>query len=233
MNTQFHLYQLQIIDSKISVLENRLTEIARILKNDPVLITAKSNLETAARVLESSKNNLQIMESKIQEKRNKQEQSESSLYGGKIKNPKELQDLQKEVASIKTSISSLEEDQLNLMLNVEENENRYGFLEQAFQTASKANFENNILLNSESDEILKDKNRLQTERILLFNQVPDDIAVTYENLRKRKGGVAVAKVEDQTCSLCGSSLTPSECQSAKSPSVLFFCPSCGRILYAD
>jgi len=57
--------------------------------------------------------------------------------------------------------------------------------------------------------------------------------ITYESLRQKKKGVAISKVEDQTCSICGATLTPAECQVAKSQNKNIQCPSCGRLLYAD
>ncbi|MFN2235225.1 MAG: C4-type zinc ribbon domain-containing protein [Anaerolineales bacterium] len=47
-----------------------------------------------------------------------------------------------------------------------------------------------------------------------------------------RAGVAVAKVEDRACKACGSTLTASLNQAARSPSQIVFCDSCGRILYA-
>ena len=233
MNTPFHLYQLQLIDTKIAKLDFRLQEISKILKNDPILIEAKSTLEMASKELDSAKTSLQKLESKIQEKRNKLEQSESSLYGGKIKNPKELQDLQKEITSIKNVIVTLEEEQLDLMISVEEKEKQFHEADRDYLKATSNNANTNVELTSEIKTISQEKGRLLTERNFLANQVPVAIFKKYDDLRSSKGGVAVAGVEDQTCTMCGASLTPSECQSAKSPSILFFCPSCGRILYAD
>ena len=42
------------------------------------------------------------------------------LYGGKVRLPRELQDIQNEIASLKKQISSQDEDQFNSMMLVEE-----------------------------------------------------------------------------------------------------------------
>ena len=233
MNTPFLLFQLQRIDSRLASVDNRLKEIKRILNHDPALIAAKNEMQLLTTELADSSAALQTIELKIQDKRNKLEQSESSLYGGKIRNPKELQDLQKEIASIKTSIGTLEDDQINLMLAVEEKENRVHVAQQKLSDAEKSNLQTQVDLEEESIALNLEKSKLVTERNFLTGQVPASLLQKYDDLRRRKGGSAVARVEDQTCSLCGASLTPSECQSAKSPSILFFCPTCGRILYAD
>lgn len=233
MNTPFHLYQLQKIDSRLVAIDNRSKEISRLLENDPVLIESRSNLETIKQELEKASALLHTIESKILDRRNKLEQSESSLYSGMIKNPKELQDLQKEIASINASIALMEDEQMNAMLNVEEKEKKFQSYNLEYNQALNANQQANVDLLSQAETIAAERTRLITERKLLAIQVPIPILQQYDDLRSRKGGVAVSKVDDQTCSICGTSLTASECQSAKSPSVLFFCSNCGRILYAD
>jgi predicted nucleic acid-binding Zn-ribbon protein len=67
----------------------------------------------------------------------------------------------------------------------------------------------------------------------MVSQVGDDLLSLYDALRSKKKGIAVSKIEDQMCSVCGSTLTPAECQSAKSRIDIISCPTCGRILYAD
>jgi len=125
MNTPFLLYQLQKIDSKLSANEHRLSEISKLLTTDPDLIAAQKFHAAMKFELDVAKDSLTKQEKKIQERRNKLEQSESSLYGGKIKSPKELQDLQKEIASIKSIIAAMEDEELMLMMNVEEKERQF------------------------------------------------------------------------------------------------------------
>lgn len=233
MNIPFLLFQLQKIDSQISSNEIRLSEISKIMANDPELLSAQKAHQATKNEFESANDALRKQESKIQEKRNKLEQSEASLYGGKIKNPKELQDLQREIISIKSVISLMEDDQLTLMISAEEQETRLKSTDSKLANAKDNNAQKSASLSIESKQIDQENSRLIVERNVLINQIPTPVLIKYDNLRAKKGGVAVAKVDDQTCSLCGASLTPSECQSAKSPASIFTCSSCGRILYAD
>jgi predicted nucleic acid-binding Zn-ribbon protein len=53
----------------------------------------------------------------------------------------------------------------------------------------------------------------------------------YENIRRRKSGVAVTRVNDGSCTLCGANIRPMELQSTRIALELVFCSSCGRILY--
>jgi len=233
MNPAFHLYQLQKVDSQINSLDSRLREISNLLKNDTELQLANQALIEKSESLNSANFILKDIEQKIQSKRNKLKQSESSLYAGNIKNPKELQDLQKEVASLKSVISDYENEQMEQMIVIEQIEEELKTCENHLRTARAAFGVKQNILTEESNKIDNQKNKLLTEREISLSQVPKQLILIYDDLRKKKSGVAVAKVEDQTCSICGNGLTPAECQAAKSSINLFTCSSCGRVLYAD
>ena len=79
---------------------------------------------------------------------------------------------------------------------------------------------------------MKDLEKLDSERQLAVSQIKPQHLVTYEEIRKKKKNIAVTIVEDNTCSACGVSITPSDWQAARSPDQIIFCPSCSRILYA-
>jgi len=176
---------------------------------------------------------LQSIEQKIRTKRNKLEQSESSLYAGNIKNPKELQDLQKEVASLKSVISEYENELMEQMILIEQLEKEKRIHDDQLNSANKKLELRQKDLVEESKRIETQRSKLLTEREISLSQVPEQLILTYDDLRRKKSGVAVARVEDQTCSICGTSLTPAECQAAKSSTKIFTCSSCGRVLYAD
>lgn len=233
MNPAFHLYQLQKVDSQINSLEIRLKDVADQLKNDSEIKAATQALQEISSSLSAANLILQSIEQKIQSKRNKLEQSESSLYAGNIKNPKELQDLQKEVASLKSVISDYENEQMEQMIVIEQIEEELKTCENHLRTARASFGVKQNILTEESNKIDNQKNKLLTEREISLSQVPKKLILIYDDLRKKKSGVAVAKVEDQTCSICGNGLTPAECQAAKSSINLFTCSSCGRVLYAD
>jgi len=233
MNSAFHLYQLQKVDSQINLLDIRLKEIADLLRNDSEIQAATQALFEVSSSLSAANSVLQSIEQKIRTKRNKLEQSESSLYAGNIKNPKELQDLQKEVASLKSVISEYENEQMEQMILIEQIEKEKSIHEDQLNSANKKLELRQKDLVEESKRIETQRSKLLTEREISLSQVPEQLILTYDDLRRKKSGVAVARVEDQTCSICGTSLTPAECQAAKSSTKIFTCSSCGRVLYAD
>jgi uncharacterized protein len=233
MSQPFKLYRLQQIDSQLDQAHARLNEIDAILSDNATLRQAKEQNQAAETGLEAARKALRHAENEVQSLNIKIGQSEASLYGGKIHNPKELQDLEKEIASMKKYITVLEDRQLEQMLAVEEAESAYKNscyqldLIQAQVSAQQSS------LVSERDSVAVRVASLEGERQATSGGIdPVDLKL-YEQLRIQRRGVAVARISDNACSACGSTLTPGQVQAARSPLQLSRCTFCGRILYAN
>jgi predicted nucleic acid-binding Zn-ribbon protein len=88
------------------------------------------------------------------------------------------------------------------------------------------------MLTTEAKLISKDLERLHAERSVAVAGIEDSDIKLYETLRIQRRGIAVAKVTDNTCAACGSTLTPALIQAAQLPNQIIRCTFCGRILYA-
>ncbi len=122
MNQAFHLYRLQQVDIQIDQLEASLAEINRMLSGDEAIRQATQSVEKTEKALHQREQSLKETEFAVHEQQIKIGQSEASLYSGRIHNPKELQDIQKEIASLKKHLAVLEDQQLEAMLALEEAE---------------------------------------------------------------------------------------------------------------
>lgn len=226
------LYRLQKIDSKRDQLLARLKEIESSLSNDPALRDSKQQAEDAELQLAKAQDALKDADNTSRSTRVKIEEAEAALYGGKIKSPKELQDIQKEIASLKRHLAVLEDRQIEAMVTLEEKEAANAQAEAKHQQSQLNNKLKNGDLSLEQQALTREVERLNAERQAASGSLTQETLQLYERLRKQKSGIALALVEDESCQVCGSSLTPAECQAARSPSRLTFCGSCGRILYA-
>ena len=72
----------------------------------------------------------------------------------------------------------------------------------------------------------------QTARAQLAEQVPPDLAKTYEQLRARLGGVGAARLDGNRCSGCHLTLPATELDRIRhaDAGALVYCEQCGRIL---
>jgi len=91
--------------------------------------------------------------------------------------------------------------------------------------------QNNQSLGGERDQVQKEIEKMGAEREAIVETLPPDLLTRYERLRQQHRGVAVASIIDNSCSACGSSLTPALAQSTRLANEINNCPTCGRILY--
>ncbi|NMB88810.1 MAG: hypothetical protein GYA17_10650 [Chloroflexi bacterium] len=232
MNQSAQLYQLQKIDSELDQTNNRLKEIEKILAEDESVQAADRVVKDCIQQQHKAQRDLREIEENAKAIAIKISTSESSLYGGKIRNPKELQDLQGEIASLKKRLAALEDEQLEAMVVVEGSDEDYKSAQGRLE-AAKANFANmQAGLFGERTNLKKQCERLGMERQATITSISADNLAAYNHLRTSKRGLAVSRIEDDSCHACGTEIRPAERQLAKSSLQIAFCSSCGRILFA-
>lgn len=211
----------------------RLKAIQQMLENDEELRAASDHVKAAENRYKAAERRLKDSEQEVEKQRLKIQQVEASLYGGLVHNPKELQDLQRDVASLKRHLETLEERQLEAMEAAENAESELQEATAGLDRVKADRGEQFRDLTEESAVLNRDLERFSSERHAVVQNMADQMLHVYEQLRKQRRGIAVTTISDSACSACGTTLTASQQQSARSTSQLFYCPSCGRILYAN
>ncbi|HUE98181.1 MAG TPA: C4-type zinc ribbon domain-containing protein [Anaerolineales bacterium] len=233
MSAALGLYRLQQVDSQIDQIQARLRAIQQTLENDVELRATNERFAAAEGRHKDAERALKLSEAEVEKQRIKIEQTEASLYGGRVHNPKELQDLQKEVASLKRYLETLEERQLEAMLVVEAAEQELQTAKTDLEHVQSNRKDQTKDLSKESETLLRNLERLNSERQAVVTDIASKTLSVYDQLRKQKRGLAIATIGDNSCEACGTTLTPSQQQNARSTSQLFHCPTCGRILFAN
>lgn len=233
MSAALGLYRLQQVDSRIDQIQARLKAIQQTLENDLELRAATDQLAAAETEHRDAERALKSSEAEVEKQRIKIEQAEASLYGGQVHNPKELQDLQKDIASLKRHLETLEERELQAMLSVEDIEKELQTAKTTLERVQLNLKEQNQDLARESETLNKELERLHSEHQAVLTNIATQALNVYDQLRKQKRGIAVTTVADSSCEACGTTITASQQQNARSASQLFHCPTCGRILYAN
>ena len=233
MSAALGLYRLQLVDSRMDEIRARLEEIRQILENDQEMRRAKKQVSETESTLQLAQHSLKQAEAEVKKQKIKIEQSEAKLYSGNVKNPKELQDLQNEVAALKRHKETLEDRQLEAMLEEETTEQTHQAAIEKMERVKVRLADQNQTLTTEQSTLNKDLERLNAERDAALSPLDPSLLTVYEQLRNDKRGLAIAAVSDGACAACGTTLTPSQMQSARSTSQLYNCPTCGRILFAN
>jgi len=232
MSEPFKLYRLQQIDSQIDQIKNRLKAIETALSSDKIVRQAQMQVEQSQDALKVEQKNLRYAEQEVQAQRVKIEQSEATLYGGKVRNPKELQDLQNEVASLKRYLNVLEDRQLEAMIAVEVADEKLKVGSTNLDKALAVFEAQHQDLSHEKDNLLTDLDRLEGQRSATTSSIPDEDLQVYDQLRRTRRGIAVARIVDNCCSACGTTLNASLLHAARSPNQMSRCDGCSRILYS-
>jgi hypothetical protein len=233
MSQTLSLYRLQQIDSQIDRASTRLAVITEQLGNDQELRAAGEQAQQARTSLQSAEQSLRQAEADVEAQRIKIEQTEASLYGGTVRSPKELQDLQNDVAALKRHLATLEDRQLEAMLAAEAAESSSHTAADGAQGLQDRMAEKNLGLRQEQESLQKELERLKTEQGAVVGNIPQETIGLYERLRHERRGVAVSTISENACTACGSTLTLAHVQLARSGGEMAICPSCGRILYGS
>jgi len=225
------LYELQQVDLEIQGVSGRLKEIAATLGENAELKRARKMATDAQAVLAKCRAEMHDLDLEVSSLSEKIETNESRLYSGRVINPKELANLEEELASLKRWREKREEDLLEAMLATEEAEATLSDAQAILTQVSETWGAEQGDLADEQATLQARLEELGDRRQSLIAVVgPEDVA-TYERLRQRKAGRAVAAVKDGVCEGCRMNPPSSQVQHARSGSELVFCNNCGRILH--
>jgi predicted nucleic acid-binding Zn-ribbon protein len=223
------LYRLQQLDSEWDARQRRLIEIEAALKDDRAPREARRTLEVAEERARRWTIKQRDLELEIQSLADKTSRSEKRLYGGKVKNPKELADLQAEVAYLKRRRAKLEDTLLEAMIEREEAEDTRDQAQVTLEEVTSAWSTRQLDLKAEREELQQRLETIRQRREALVPRIGAEVIVTYESLRDQKGGRAVADVRDDVCSGCGVAISPSAEWKLRQGE-LCTCDTCRRIL---
>lgn len=233
MSAALGLYRLQQIDSQMDQVRARLEAIRVTLENDLELRAATEGVSTAESAHLEAERAQRQAEAEVQSQRIKIEQTESSLYSGSVRNPKELQDLQHDAASLKKYLTTLEDRLLESMLATEAAAASLTKARAAYSKVESRRGDQTRELTTERGDLTHRLERLESERKAAAAPLDAKLIEQYESLRRDRRGVAVTTISDGACAACGSNLTPGNQQTARSSAQIARCATCGRILFAD
>ena len=232
MSRASSLYRLQQIDAQLDDCRARLAEIETELGESSLVTEALRSMDDAQAKVQAARSALRVAEDAASSQRSKIQQAEGALYGGSIRNPKELQDLQMEVEALKRYLATLEERLLEAMLVDEDMELIEKATSARLADVETASRETRLALEAEAGSLRMMQERLAAEREAVVAGLSAADLSEYGRLRQRLKGIAVAAVYDETCGACGVFLAHSLQQQIRMGAELVRCGQCSRILYA-
>jgi len=227
------LYRLQQTDLSIDQAQGKLAAVEAELAEHGPVERARQEAAQAEHELRQSAQSMRAAEDAAATQREKLAQVDERLYGGAVHNPKELQELQAEAEALRRHLASLEDRLLEMMQIAEDAETAMQGAQARLELAEadSSGRESGLRKQRETLTVLLDQHGEEREAAEEGVR-PEDLQL-YRSLRKGPGSLAVAEMQDDTCSACGVSLSASARQEVRSGPSLIRCRQCGRILYAS
>jgi predicted nucleic acid-binding Zn-ribbon protein len=227
------LYALQEIDSAVEATKASLTAVEEQLGESEELIVGRQAVEEGRDALEGVSKQQRELEWQVDDLRSRLSDVEGKLYGGSVRNPKELASIQEETNILRGQLRRREDELLDLMVRVEERQTALREAEESLTEVEGRWRQDQKELTSEKEKLegelagLKERRRQQT------GLIEARVLALYDNLWERRQGRAVAKVERGMCGGCRISLPMTVLQKARSGMDVVQCVSCERILYVS
>ncbi|SDO17416.1 hypothetical protein SAMN05192576_3553 [Nocardioides szechwanensis] len=154
------------------------------------------------------------------------------MDAGQITNPKDLERMQHELTSLDRRISTLEDEELEVMEQLEEAQ--ASLAELSGQVAEGDERLSGLVTGRDlkAAEIDAELDRLTGERATAVDGMPDDLLALYEKLRANKDGVGAAELRQRRCNGCQLTIDNAELAVIRAlPSnEVVRCEECQRIL---
>jgi len=154
------------------------------------------------------------------------------LYGGEVRASRDLQALAADVETLKGRASSLEDEVLELMELREPFEKRIGTVAARIAALAERRLVTAGSLAVSEATLDTELDRLATQRADAAASVPAELLGTYDGLRARLDGVAVARLVGNHCDGCHLTLPSMELDRIRhlAEREVVTCDQCGRIL---
>jgi len=225
------LYALQQLDSRIAEVERQLAALDDGSALRAELEPLKAAAEAQANELHALEKELLDIELRMKSFVEKKKDFERRMYSGLVSNPKELGDMQREVQMLSHSISDLEDKALGLMDRAEECRRAGAETRRNTDDAVQRLAQVVEIFERESARLRAELSDLGARRQAAAAAAPSDALKRYEDLRARKGNLALVLASGGVCQGCHMSLATDLVRELKKGNQLRLCDSCGRILH--
>ncbi|MEN3002313.1 MAG: hypothetical protein ABDI19_10815 [Armatimonadota bacterium] len=225
------LYELQQLDLYIAELRRILSRLdpgdqlrEEIVRQREVLEQIKREYDALHAEAVDQELQVRMVDEKLRE-------AERELYSGRIKNPKELEALEKDIAYIKKRRSEMDvrllemwEKMESLRAAINQSEQRMVEVEQRYEAYREEYHQRKTALETEISFH-------ERQREELAHQIDPEALARYELIRQRLGPIAIALVINRACDFCHTVLTPYLLKQLEQGTELITCESCARLLY--
>lgn len=225
------LARLNDMDLTVDSLRTRLAEVASALKEPPELEAARRSLAEGEAELARWRDIQQVRELDQKRAVEKLAHARERLYGGKVRDPRELRNAERDVEQLRHQQSQTEDALLEALIAAEsasevcsERRATLAALMSGWETTQAE-------LSAEQARLRERLLSEQARQVAARRAIPADLLTRYDNLRARRGGRAIAKLDGDMCSACRVAVPPTKLEVARYGNELVYCGNCGRLVW--
>lgn len=227
------LARLNDADLALDATKARLAEIVEAARKPAELLRAEEALAAAEKEVARLRAEQTEVEREQADADAKIKKIEGQLYDGKTTRSRELENSQRDLAQHRNQKAAVEDRLLELMVAME---GANAALSKAQADVKRLTEELAARQAGLRAEYARLKARLpadQAKAAAARETVPAALLRTYDHLRPRHGGRAVAELDGDTCGACRVQAPPSKIDAARFGDELVYCGNCGRLLWGE
>jgi predicted nucleic acid-binding Zn-ribbon protein len=229
------LHDVQELDARADLLRHHLATLPELAEIDQ-LSARRRDLDDQARDARIAVDDLTVEQRKVdadvEQVKTRRERDQQRMDHGLVSNPKDLQRMQQEMESLQRRITSLEDDELEVMERLEEAQQTLdGVTSQLAETDARL-AELGAARDRRAADLEQDLGEVAQRRGPVVADVPADLLALYDRLRESKGGVGAALLRARRCEGCNLDIDNAELAQIRSASSddVIRCEECSRIL---
>ncbi|WP_199239431.1 C4-type zinc ribbon domain-containing protein [Streptomyces sp. ICBB 8177] len=232
---QIRLLDLQALDVRLGQLEHKRTHLPEHAEVERLSADAAQlrDLLVAAQTQESDTAREQTKaEQDVDQVRQRASRDQKRLDSGLVTSPKDLENLQREIASLAKRQGDLEDVVLEVMERREAAQERVAELTQRLESVQAKVAEAEARRAEALKEIDAEGFTAGKEREVVAASIPAELLALYDKLRAQFGGVGAAKLYQKRCEGCRLELNITELNDVRAakPDEIVRCENCRRIL---
>ena len=231
MTTVRQMFALQELDIILDRVQVQHAKAEYELSSGDEIQNLESQLERDTEWLQETELQRKATKLEADTQKERSETLNSQLYGGEVTNPRDLETLEREASNVLQLVEQQEAVLSEIAVKIEEAQTKQSELESRIGEAKAAWKVRQGELQASLKELNSERAGFEGQRSKLTEGLDPTSLQHYESLRKRKGGVAVVKVERGLCQGCRMSLPTHQQQRVRSGSQTVLCSSCGRMLF--
>lgn len=234
-SAQSALLNLQAQDSALAQLQHRKNSLPEHARIDE-LQTKASELDGLRIEADTEVSDLTRAQKKadveVEQVKTRRTRDEERLNSGAISSPKDLESLQHELVALERRISTLEDDELEVMESLEEAQGRLTSVQADLDSINEQLAQEVAARDAAIVVIDQQAAGAQADRVQAATGVPPELITLYDKVRAQYGGLGAAALRARRCEGCRLELNGADLRelAAAPEDEVLRCPECGRIL---